>query len=173
MADYGQLFCEAVDTIVQERLSGIKFDNTIVGIIVDDKDKAQGKYVVSYGQAKFEAYSLNDVKYNIHNNVYVQIPQGDWNEQKFIIGRKADDENVPVNYQYPFDSFIDITGNLLVNTPNITSGLIANGLYDNNELKKGSDSEIIWSYNIPKPSEDDTVERPFGEQFSKYTRLGI
>ena len=67
LKDYGQLFCEAVDTIVKERLSGIKFDSTILCTIVDDKDKAQGKYVVSYSDAKFEAYSLSETKYNINN----------------------------------------------------------------------------------------------------------
>ena len=77
--DYGELFCSAVDTIVKERLSGIKFDQTIICKIINDKDKNQGRYVVSYNSIKFEAYSLN-ASYTINDEVYVQIPSGDWNE---------------------------------------------------------------------------------------------
>ena len=130
LKDYGQLFCEAVDTIVKERLSGIKFDSTILCTIVDDKDKAQGKYVVSYSDAKFEAYAMGETRYNKNNNVYVQIPGGDWNEQKFIIAKKTNEEDTPTTYQYPFDSFVDITGNIIKNTPKVEGSLIANGYWD-------------------------------------------
>jgi hypothetical protein len=78
--DYGQLFCEAVDTIVKERLSNIKFDNTVLCTVIDIKDKTQGKYMVSYSEAKFEAYARGEDVFNKGDSVYVQIPGGDWNE---------------------------------------------------------------------------------------------
>ena len=94
--DYGELFCEAVDTIVQERLSRISFDKTILCTIVDDSKRAQGKYIVSENnKTKFEAYS-SDTSYRNDNNVYVQIPSGDWNQQKIIIGKKPDSTAVRV-----------------------------------------------------------------------------
>lgn len=175
LKDYGQLFCEAVDTIVKERLSGIKFDSTILCTIVDDKDKAQGKYIVSYSDAKFEAYAMGETKYNKNNNVYVQIPGGDWNEQKFIIAKKTNEEDTPVTYQYPFDSFVDITGNIIKNTPQVEGSLIANGYWDKSDpddiqVLAGEDEQLIWAYNI---TGDNVVNYEEGEKFSKYTRLGI
>jgi hypothetical protein len=69
--DYGQLFCQAVDTIVKERLSNINYDQTILCTIEEVKDKEKGRYLVSYTDAKFEAYALNDVKYTKGSQVYV------------------------------------------------------------------------------------------------------
>jgi hypothetical protein len=148
--DYGQLFCQAVDTIVKERLSNINYDKTILCTIEEVKDKEKGRYLVSYTDAKFEAYALNDVKYTKGSQVYVQIPNSDWNEIKFIIAKKTEDANIPVNYYYPFDRYIDITGNIVEESK--TGYLIANG----SEL-----SYSIWSYT-PKAGE-----------FNGYTRLGI
>ena len=61
--DYGELFCQAVDTIIKERLNEISFDQTITCTIVDDKEKANGKYKVSNGSAKFDAYSTDTTLY--------------------------------------------------------------------------------------------------------------
>ena len=168
--EYGQVICEAIDTIVSERLSGIKFDTTILCTIVDDKDKAQGKYIVSYSDAKFEVYAMGDTKYSKNNNVYVQIPQGDWNEQKFIIAKKTDTEKMPITYQDPFDTFIDITGNIIEYNPATKRNLVANNdvAIDNEGNVNGFDSKEdsieLWSYSS---NDNETT------LFTKYTRLGI
>ena len=85
--DYGELFCAAVDTIVQERLTHVSYDRTILCTIVDDSERAQGLYTVTENDStKFIAYS-SDTSYRNGQNVYVQIPGGDWNQQK-IIGKE-------------------------------------------------------------------------------------
>lgn len=159
--DYGEIFCQAVDNIVKERLSGIHFDQTIVGTIVDDKDKAQGKYTISYNQTKFEAYS-STTNYTKNTEVYVQIPSGDWNEQKIIVAKKAKDDKATIDYVNPFDSYVNITGNLITSTDNVKASLIANG--DRSNI-------IIWSYNVEDKYDTKVVD--FGEILSSYSRLGI
>lgn len=159
--DYGEIFCEAVDSIIKERLSNIHFDETIVGKIVDDKDKASGKYIVSYNQTKFEAYS-STTTYTNNTEVYVQIPSGDWNEQKIIIAKKAKDDKATIDYKNPFDSYVNITGNLITSTDNVKGSLIANGNRSN---------IIIWSYNVEDKYDTKVVD--FGEMLSSYSRLGM
>jgi len=79
--DYGQLFCEAVDTIVKQRLEQINFDTTSLCTITDDSEKDQGKYKVKVhnGLAEYTAYSAS-TDYSTGDNVYVQIPNSDMNE---------------------------------------------------------------------------------------------
>ena len=85
--DYGQIMCEAVDTIIAKRLNGISYDQTVLCTIVDNTNRAQGKYIVQKDNVKFEVYSTN-TEYNKNDNVYVQIPEGDQDQDKFIIGKK-------------------------------------------------------------------------------------
>ena len=149
--DYGQIMCEAVDTIIAKRLNGISYDQTVLCTIVDDTNKAQGKYIVQKDNVKFEVYSTN-TEYNKNDNVYVQIPEGDQNQDKFIIGKKINSSNQePYVYNKPFNSLVDITGNIATNSisGNFT-GLIANGELNYIDL---------WSYS--------------GEALTEYTRLGI
>lgn len=168
MLDYGELFCEAVDTIVKERLNNIAYDRTILCTIEDDERRELGVYIVSEnGSAKFEAYS-NDTTYRKGNNVYVQIPGGDWNQQKTIISKKTDDTVEPHTYIKPFSQLVDVTGNVISGT--VRAGLIANSgtygaSYDEDELQ----ATRLWSYNAT----DDAIAHDDGVGFTGYTRLGI
>jgi hypothetical protein len=57
--DYGQLFCEAVDTLVKKRLEDISFDTTKVCTITSNNEAKNGKYRVKVldGLSEFEAYT--------------------------------------------------------------------------------------------------------------------
>ena len=57
--DYNEIICQAIDTIVQQRLSSISFNRTITCIIVDNSQREKGKYRVQYGSMSFYAYSEN------------------------------------------------------------------------------------------------------------------
>lgn len=163
--DYGELFCEAVDTIVQQRLDGIKFDSTILCTITDDSLRDKGEYSVSNGSAQFKAYSsLTNLRNN--NNVYVQIPGGDWDQQKIIISKKTEKTNEPYIYEKPFDSLVDITGNLIPGyiEPNMT-GLLANCPEDDKK------AVTLWTYNLPL--DGNALWENQGNAHSGYTRLGM
>ena len=154
MNSINENLCQAIDIIVQERLSHISFDTTILCKIVDDSKKEQGIYIVKSDDTKFEAYSNIQTLLN-GDSVYVQIPSGDWNEQKFILSKKtSESDNSSLIYRNPFSNFINITGNL-VNIGTNEQGLIAN---DSN-LKEIE----IWSYNSAQQE----------EPLKGYTSLGI
>lgn len=86
MADYNEIICQAIDTIVQQRIAQIRFDETIACIIIEDKEKEFGKYKVQYGSMTFDAYSENTT-YNNGTSVYVLIPKGDYSQKKIIISK--------------------------------------------------------------------------------------
>lgn len=76
--------CQAIDTIVKQRLSEIKFDETILCTIIDDSKREFGCYRVQYGGLTFEAFGENR-NYRNGEQVYVLIPKGDYTQQKIII----------------------------------------------------------------------------------------
>lgn len=150
-ADYGENLCQAVDIIIAKRLQGISFDKTVVCTVEDDSRREEGLYIVSNGSLKFEAYSSE--KYRIGNNVYVSVPEGDWNQQKFIVGKKTSkDKNVGA-YITPFDTFYEFTGNL-IDREISQKGLTANGSLG---------EYLLWEY-FPE------VDSEFN---MGYTRLGL
>lgn len=125
--NYGELLCQAMGILADSALEKISFDRTILTTITDDSEKeGLGKYRVSTGEAVFDAYSSN-TSFKKDDNVYVQIPNGDWNAQKFIIGKKAKNVNDPIAYKDPLDSFVDISENLLPIDKQNQFGLLANG----------------------------------------------
>ena len=147
--NYGEVLCQAVDEIVQKRLEGVSYDQTILCTIIDDDKKAEGLYIVSNnGTVKFEAYSDN-TSYRKNDNVYVHIPGGDWNQQKTIVSKKTNKKDEPFIYKRPFETLVDITGNV------ITKAISATGLTANDEETRLVE---LWKKD---------------EVLSSYTRLGI
>lgn len=95
MADIGEKIFEAIDIIIQERISGLKFDKTITGVIESIEGTAEeGKentYIVNDGSTKYTAYSNN--VYKVNTSVYVSIPNGDYTQKKFITGYSVSSTN--------------------------------------------------------------------------------
>lgn len=158
---YGDILCQAVDTIVTQRLSALEYDQTILCSIVDDSRREEGIYRVTNGSTVFEAVS-DQTNYRNSNNVYVLIPKGNWNETKTITGKKNNkDSEISYIYRNPFDYLVDATNNMIKNPLNDTVGLVAN---DPNR------TEItIWTYNTA----DNGILNDDGLDLAGYTRLGI
>lgn len=164
--DYGEVICQAVDEIVRRRLEGITYDSTILCTIVDNSRKTEGIYTVSNNNTtKFDAYSHDD-SYRINDNVYVQIPGGDWNEQKFILAKKKDKVEEPFIYKNPFASLVDITGNVIKTQLDSAVGLVANAKPVEGAEEESITQILLWDY---QGSSADTDTLPF----SAYSRLGI
>jgi hypothetical protein len=112
--DYIDSLCKSIDIIVSDRIKKISFDNTIICTITDVSNSKDGKYQVTDGAMKFDAYSDND-KYRIGDQVRVSILQGDFSKKKYIIGKSiSDKDQVPLTYVSPLETIVDITGNLIV-----------------------------------------------------------
>ena len=103
---------QAIDIILEQRLQDVSFDKTIICTIVDDSDKKNGCYIVTDGTIKFKAY-VNDDTYRNDDQVRVSVLNGDFSEKKFIVGKYVADENIPITYKSPLESYIPITGNLV------------------------------------------------------------
>lgn len=74
------------------------------------------------------AYSDN-TEYSQGQQVYINIPQGDFTKQRIIIGKyfPNDDNKFIYNYVSPMNSFVSITGNIISEVESGSTWLIANG----------------------------------------------
>lgn len=127
--------------IANSSVDKVKFDSTIECTIIDATDKLIGKYKVkNESYAEFYAYS-QITTYNKDDKVYVQIPKGDYNSTKFIVGKKTDkNEDKPYNFVNPFNTFIDLTGNFFIAKDNNKEvwSILANGNEEEIEITPNS-----------------------------------
>lgn len=107
---------DAVDILIDKAVSSAKFDKTIQGTIVSCIDSVTGKYKIKYQGGSFYAFA-NDVniQYKDGVNVYILIPEGDFEKTKTIISavnKKGLNQNhiIPKEEQYE-DLTPDIIGN--------------------------------------------------------------
>ena len=140
-------FLKAMDILNAQALNSISFDKTITCKIENDKDKKDGKYEVNDGSKIFTAYSI-DTRFRSGDTVYVTIPEGKFENQKMIIGKKTSETEKPFNFIQPFDTIFDKTGNIV---QPVKGELVANDIETQNILIYENKE-----YNI-----------------SNYTRLGI
>lgn len=97
----------AIETVANGIVSKLKFDQTILCTITNDKKKKKGIYEVTDGTSTFEACADDD-SYTKDTVVYVLVPQGDYENQKTIIGKYVDDTSSAINYISMMDSFISV-----------------------------------------------------------------
>lgn len=93
--DYQNTLFQSIDTIVSARIANLPYDQTIECYITDNSQAAQGIYRVKYQNAEFEAVSDN-IDFKIDERVYVQVPQGDFDQDKIIIRKKQLEEKQTV-----------------------------------------------------------------------------
>lgn len=85
--DYQDTLFQSIDTIVSARIANLPYDQTIECYITNNSQADKGIYKVKYQNAEFEAVSDN-TEYKIDERVYVQVPQGDFDQDKIIIRKK-------------------------------------------------------------------------------------
>ena len=114
--DYAENLFKAIDVIATQKINEISFDTTKMCTVVDVSDSKNGHYIVSDGSIKFDAYSeLTTYRYD--DAVRVSIPNGDWNQKKYIIGKHiTDNDMTPITYVSPLESVLSMTENLLTGT---------------------------------------------------------
>ena len=156
MADINEQICKAVDIIVSKKLESINFDSTIIATIVDNSEAEQYKYICSNGSSQFVAYA-KETNYKINESVYVTIPNNDYDQQKIIIGKYVAKDAKPYIFKQPFETIIDISGNLIKANEVIAQSLLANNEND----KEENYAEILLQ---------DIV---FSEGYAGFDRLGL
>lgn len=137
-----------------------QYDVTVDATIVDVSQKPDGIYRVKTTGAEFEAYATAGSYYK-NDIVLVQIPNGDYKNPKFILGRKADvEENKTFAFKLPFDDFIglqDLQGD--INSQ--TSGAYWANWPETSEAQYNLLNTLVWHW---EGNGDSTVGN---------TRIGI
>jgi hypothetical protein len=88
--DYAESILQAVEIVVGKCLNDVAYDKTEICTILSDKDKKNGRYTVTNGSTKFDAFvdtSHNAEaipEYKIDDSVRVSIPNGDYSQKKYI-----------------------------------------------------------------------------------------
>lgn len=156
--NYNEILCQAIDNIVTNRLKDIAFDKTIICEIIDDKDSNNGKYIVTDGSIKFDAYS-EATKYRNGTSVYVTIPQGDYSNKKLIVSKSiANEEDSSTDaYISPLETVVNMSNNL-VKEP-IEASILANGSTLNS---------LLWRINLRESNTSIDIQNN-----SIYNTLGI
>ena len=104
---------KAIDIITAERLSNLGYDKTIKATITDDSQSAQGRYTLTDGSSSFDASCDPATVYKKDMMVYVIIPEGNWDNEKLIVGKYSNKGDNYYNYANPSDDFLDVTHNLI------------------------------------------------------------
>lgn len=142
--DYAESILQAVEIVVGKCLNDVAFDKTEICTIVSDTDKKNGRYTVTNGSAKYDAFvntsnSAEQVpEYKVNDSVRVSVPNGDYSQKKYIEGLNVvDNDACPITYVSPLDTVLDMTDNII-------SGEKIRGLRANDV----NQSEwCIWSIN--------------------------
>lgn len=93
--------------VMQKGMQNLKYDRTIQCVIKEIKNEKTGEYLVQYNNKPvFSAFS--EIKYAINDIVYVVIPEGDFNNQKFITGKISSIQTLPeiINASQKSDLFL-------------------------------------------------------------------
>ena len=116
---------QAMDIIATKAVSEVGFDSTIKCIIVNNDHSEDGYYTVANGNTKFTAYAENTM-YKVDECVRVTIPNNDYMEKKYIIGKWAgDDGTEPITYTSAANTILEVV--TFVNNEDLSIGIEANG----------------------------------------------
>lgn len=133
--------------VVESKNFDITKECKIVEIYTDSRGNRTGIYKVKSQNATYDAYAKKGENYYTGELVYVQIPNGDFNAQKFILGRKTDEDNGKntYNFELPFDNFLGLYSLTEYDPLDESRGFWANCPYHGVE-EEISKSDLIWSW---------------------------
>ena len=120
---------DAIDLISMKNIeTEVSYDSTEICSIVDVSDRSNGRYLVTNGTIKYDAYS-ETTTYNNGDKVRVSVLNGDYAQKKFIVGKYVEDNNIsPITYKSPLNGVLKLTENLVTSTSrDLPYGLYANG----------------------------------------------
>lgn len=146
--EYAENIMQAMDTIIQERLNKLSFDRTITSKVISRDEKDDNLYWVSTETMKFQARASGDQKYSRDEEVYVLIPEGNYNNEKVITGSRINNIEKAYNklrYMSTKTNFVehnilDLSGDIEINT---------NENSINNAIEVDYGTNKPFKYNLP------------------------
>lgn len=97
MVDLTKSLLEAISIIADRSAEEVFSDKTIKAVVKKIVSTSEGKYLVTYNNGDFYAYvqsGSTDI-YQIGEQIYILVPEGDMSQKKFIIGKVKNDEDAP------------------------------------------------------------------------------
>ena len=92
-SQYNNNIAQAIDILLNKRLSDLQYDQTIIAEIYEIVDSANGKYKIQYESVILEAEAIDVTKtYKLNRSVYVKVPKSDFS-QKLIIEGAVDSDS--------------------------------------------------------------------------------
>lgn len=131
----------AMYTIAKGVVAQQNYDETkvckVVEAYTDNKGVKTGVYKVQSQDAIFDALAQQGAEYFVNQMVYVSILNGDYDNDKFIVGQKVDKDDATdiYNLKLPFDDFL--------------------GLYNLTEFNPMVNTRAYWA-NCPSHGDDQT-----------------
>lgn len=163
--NYTENFCEAIQTLISKSIEGLKFDKTITCTIIDDSSADYGEYTVinSVGN-KFQVFG-DKKAYKKDDSVFVLIPEGNYSNQKRIVSKADQDNELKKGYQESADTVIPVKKDLVkVKKENSSEDIVNFYLTANENGTKGT-TKLIRTFIGPNNS--NYIEN------NSYTRLAI
>ena len=118
MGSFTQDMLDAVDILIDGKISKLDFDKTIRASIVELVDASIGRYRVKTQDSIYTAYSTNvNTTYKPGTEVYVEIPSNDYDKDPIIVGAV---KKLGSNYIAPIDDedrIVTLGANLIQGTP--------------------------------------------------------
>ena len=90
---------KAIEVIAEQRIDSLKLDKTIIGTIENKISNGNNQYRIKYNGGTLYAYAQDDSVYLPNTTVYVLVPENDFNNKKWIVGRVSNtkvDQNIDV-----------------------------------------------------------------------------
>lgn len=105
-----QSMLSSVDVVINGRLKELAFDKTIEGTIIEPAKEHPCAYRVQYQDSVLVAYAKETDTFYKGDTVLLHIPQGNFDNQKTILGKKTNDDSPTgvYNFKLPFDDFIGL-----------------------------------------------------------------
>lgn len=133
--------------VVESKNFDITKEGKIVEVYTDSNGNRTGVYKIKSQDATYDAYAKKGENYYSGELVYVQIPNSDFNAQKFILGRKTDEDSGTntYNFELPFDNFLGLYNLTEYDPFNGQKGFWANCPYHGSE-EDALESDLVWSW---------------------------
>ena len=138
--NYEDNFIESFSALISSNNNGLKNDLTIIGVITKEGAN-EGEYYISYQGAEYLVYSTAGTSFRKNDRVYVTVPQGDYNLQKFILGKEKNGDNDVVQYSDP-ETLITPMQTYTFNDDNLKNTLCLDCTTDNTTRFSESSYEV-------------------------------
>lgn len=113
VTDIQQSLLDAMAKVGQGSVEKANYAYTVKGTIVSLEDPSVNLYKISYGSNTFNAYASAGMVFDEGDLVYILVPDGDFSQEKMILGSTAPRADMYVSNDHAGELYIPKTENLI------------------------------------------------------------